>query len=131
MFLRIKRKSSNWWKNVRTNKKVEDLILTTGEDHKMIVCKTDAYFIADSPLRDQKQCNEALDQDPLYRVSLPSYAYVCELHEGKQEVEYMGAKNIYVLIQIGLRGRLSGLHRPRYFETDAASELTHDKTKNS
>ena len=58
-------------------------------------------------------------------VSLPGYTYGCNIYEGKQ-VEYIRDKELYLLIGSGLRGGLSGVHGPRYFESNGEREITHE-----
>ena len=87
-------------------------------------------MLADAVLKLEEDSIEMYSLDALYCVSLAGYAYECILIDSKQEKEYTRGNEVKSLIESTPSGGLLGVHRPRFFEFNAARVFTHDKLNN-
>ena len=104
--------------------------IKNGEELTKLYCKSDVILLADVI---EKFVNVSFEEyviNPLYCVSLPGYTYQCALKNTDIKLQTLQDKDLILLIENNIRGRISSVMGDRYVKSDENKKILYKDATN-
>ena len=107
----------------RSKEIIEHFDIKNGEKLTKLDCKSDVILLADVFEKVVKVSTEEYGMNPLYCISLPGYTYQCALKYTDIKQQTLQDKDLILLIEINIRGGLSGVVGDSYVKSDEIEKI--------
>ena len=99
--------------------------MKNGETLTQLYLKSDVIFLADVFEKIIKVSIKAVDINPLYCVSVPSYTWQCGLKYTAIKLQTLQDKRLIFIIENNLRGGIGSVIGDRYEKPDEKKEILY------
>ena len=109
----------------RTREIIKKFDIKDGKELTELYCKSDVLLLTCVFEKFIKVSQIELGISPLYFVSLPGYTWTCGLKYTNIRLQTLQYKELILLLENGIRGRLSGVMGNRYVKSDENTSITY------
>ena len=114
----------------RTQEIIKKFNVKNGQELTMIYLKMDVLQLADVFENFVEKATLEYSINPLYSYSLPGYTWKAGLKLTKIKVDFTKDKDLLLLLENIVRGGISSVMGPRYFESDENTKLLYIDANN-
>ena len=124
-FSRLKNKCPDDKEIDRTKKNIKKINIKDGKKLTELYCKSDVLLLACVFEKFIKVSQNEFGIGPLYCVSLPGYTWECGLKYTNIKLQTVQDKDMFFLLENGIRGGISGVMGDRYVNSDKNENILY------